>query len=237
MGFFDFLFGSEEESKTETSTRPTTTLTPEQQNALNLILSSLSLGPLASQYPNFGPMIGRREGEVRRDFRPGLDTLRSLMTITPGAFDEALERYQIGANKDFTRFVQPAIRSGYGDSGLFSSSRMAAERQGIEDFEQDLLDARSKYALGMIGQQRELAGTYGDFAGKKNMILADLLRSRLAGAQGKDEAARARLQAILQALAIPAFENIVFQNTNSKGGSPGLLGSFLGGIGSGLFGG
>jgi hypothetical protein len=259
MGFFDVLFGEAPSQSTQTLD----TLTPEQQQALNQILSSV--GGNVSDPRRFGGNVNVGLGDTAETSLAGLENRASVLAdptfqsdISKNAQDTLFKLLDFEGSRtdiddvftktvqdplveDFTESILPQIGRSFGGSNFFSGERARADDEAREDLLTGLSRSRSDFsfkadesaknrALAALGIAPELEGQRTDEllsifgAGMEETGLEERNVSRQfqqflaeAGLEQND------INALLQAIGIPAIENVV----TTSGGSSGLLGPLL----------
>jgi len=249
MGFFDFLFGSEPEQ----TITPQTTLTPEQEELLRLIIGQITEGQGESP---FGIGAGSLElqslaglealgtaipgGEAgTAAATTGLGALEQLFTQGPQDIDKFFtETIEKPALESFRENTIPDIRTRFAPQ-FFGGERREAEGRATEDLIESLtrerarvgFEARETDQLNKIRGLSVLPGATGaQFTGptaQANIMLGLLGAggtTRDVTQQQLNERNR-RIQEALGSLGIEGFENIVFNDPGSEGFIPGLLNS------------
>lgn len=249
MGFMDFLFG---EAPSQEIT-PQTTLTPEQEKLLKLIISQITEGqgetPFGIQsgalelqslagLEALGTAIpGGQEGTAAAG--AGLGALEALFTQGPQDIDKYFtETIEKPALEAFRETTIPDIRTRFAPQ-FFGGERREAERSATEDLIESLTRERARVGFEargadlnrIIGGAGVLPGAVGSqFAGATSQanIMLGLLgaggTTRDVTQQQLNERNR-RMQEALGSLGIQGFENIVFNDPGSTGFIPSALGS------------
>ena len=243
----DFLFG---ESPSQEIT-PQTTLTPEQQELLRLIISQITEGQGESP---FGIEAGSLElrslaglealgtsipgGEAgAAAASTGLGALEQLFTQGPQDIDEFFtETIEKPALESFRENTIPDIRTRFAPQ-FFGGERREAEGRATEDLIESLtrerarvgFEARETDQLNILRGLSTLPGATGaEFTGATSQ--ANLLLGLLGGGgttrdvtqQQLDERSR-RIRDALGSLGIEGFENIVFNDPGTTGFIPGVI--------------
>ena len=248
----DFLFG---ESPSQDIT-PTTTLTPEQEELLRLIISQITGGQGESPF-------GLESGGLELQSLAGLEALGTNIpggeagTAAAGAGLGALEQLFTQGPQDIDAFftetiekpaleafredIIPDIRTRFAPQ-FFGGERREAEGRATEDLIESLtrertrvgFEARETDQLNILRGLQTLPGAAGSqFTGATSQanILLGLLgaggTTRDVTQQQLNERNR-RIQEALGSLGIEGFENIVFNNPGSTGFLTTILASALG---------
>ena len=249
MAFFDFLFG---ESPSQEIT-PQTTLTPEQEKLLKLLIAqitegqgedpfgiesgSLELQSLAGLEALGTAIPGGEAGSAAAS--TGLGALEALFTQGPQDIDEFFtETIEKPALKAFQETTIPDIRTRFAPQ-FFGGERREAEGRATEDLIDALtrerarvgFEARDTDQLNILRGLGVLPGATGaQFTGATSEAN---IRLGLLGAGGTtrsvtqqqlDERNR-RMREALGALGISGFENIVFNDPGSTGFIPSTIGA------------
>ena len=248
----DFLFGSEPSQEIT----PQTTLTPEQQELLRLIISQITEGQGESPF-------GIESGGLELQSLAGLEALGTSIpggeagTATTGTGLAALERLFTQGPQDIDKFftetiekpalesfredIIPDIRTRFAPQ-FFGGERREAEGRATEDLIEGLtrerarvgFEARDTDQLNILRGLSVLPGATGaQFTGATSQanIMLGLLgaggTTRNVTQQQLDERNR-RVREALGSLGIEGLENIVFNDPGSTGFIPSLVSSFVG---------
>lgn len=242
----DFLFG---ESPSQDIT-PTTTLTPEQEELLRLIIGQITAGQGESPFgieasgletqslaglEALGTAIPGGEAGVSAT-GIGLGALEQLFTQGPQDIDDFFtETIEKPALEDFGRDIGD-IRTRFAPQ-FFSGERVEAEARTSEDLVDALVrertrvgfEARNTDQLNILRGLQTLPGAVGaEFGGAtaRGNILLGLLgaggTTRDVTQQQLDERNR-RLREAFGSLGIEGFENIVFNDPGTTGFIPGVI--------------
>lgn len=247
----DFLFG---ESPSQEIT-PQTTLTPEQEELLRLIIGQISQGTGESPF-------GLESGQLELQSLAGLEALgtaipggeagASAAGIGLGALEQLFTQGPQDIDDFFTETIEkPALRDFGRDIGdirtrfapqFFGGERVEAEARTSEDLVEALVrerarvgfEARNTDQLNVLRGLQTLPGAVGaQFGGT---TAAANIRLGLLGAGGTtrdvtqqqlDERNR-RLREAFGSLGIEGFENIVFNDPGSTGFIPEVIGAAAG---------
>ena len=245
----DFLFGSEPEQ----TITPQTTLTPEQEELLRLIIGQITQGQGESP---FGIGAGSLELQSLAGLEAlgtsipggqagaaaagtGLGALEQLFTQGPQDIDKFFtETIEKPALESFREEIIPDIRTRFAPQ-FFGGERREAEARAGEDLIDSLtrerarvgFEARDTDQLNILRGLQVLPGATGSqFTGATSQAN---IRLGLLGAGGTtrdvtqqqlDERNR-RVREALGSLGIEGFENIVFNDPGSEGFIPSLLNS------------
>jgi len=248
----DFLFG---ESPSQEIT-PQTTLTPEQQELLRLIIAQITEGQGESP---FGIESGRLELQSLAGLEAlgtaipggeagtaaagvGLGALEQLFTQGPQDIDEFFtETIEKPALESFREDIIPDIRTRFAPQ-FFGGERREAEARASEDLIESLtrerarvgFEARDTDQLNILRGLGVLPGATGaQFTGATSQAN---IRLGLLGAGGTtrdvtqqqlDERNR-RIREALSSIGIEGLENIVFNDPGSTGFIPAAVGAVLG---------
>lgn len=178
----------------------------------------------------------------------GLDRVTELL----GSRDEFDELYRTAVEQPLTEQFQEEIIPGIGDrfggAGFFSSERRDAEQDAMEGLAQELAAGRAQTAIqaplqavdalggltaagsNIAGARRGAAGTAADIAGMETGLDDLAIRASSFDRLARENQSTRRLQALLNAIGQPTFENI----TTVDPGQQGFVGSFARGLGSSL---
>lgn len=248
----DFLFG---ESPSQEIT-PQTTLTPEQEELLRLIIGQITQGQGESPFGiETGPLElqslaglealgtaipGGQAGATATG--AGLGALEQLFTQGPQDIDEFFtETIEKPALESFQETIIPDIRTRFAPQ-FFGGERREAEGRATEDLIEGLtrerarvgFEARETDQLNILRGLQTLPGATGSQftapTAQANIMLG------LLGAGGTERGVvqqqlnerNRRLQEALASLDIEGFENIVFNDPGSTGFIPSVVGSVLG---------
>jgi len=256
----DFLFG-DEPSQTIT---PQTTLTPEQEELLRLIIGNITGGfggdggfGLEQSQLELSSLAGL-EGLVNNPFGgepgakatsdAGISALGDIFKTGPADIDEFFtQTVQNPLLEDFSETILPQLQSQF-SSQFFGGERREAEGRARGDLIDTL--GRERTRVGFEARQSDIGNTLAGLGVLPQTLSsgfaaptaqANLLLGLL-GAGGNQRQVQQqqlnersrRMSEALGALGIPGFENIVFNNPGSTGFIPGLANAALGGFTQGL---
>lgn len=213
LGLGDALFGTE--SKSKTRKRPT--LTTDQRNALDKVLQEeLGNQPTGISERERGivdEVLGQRPQQQEL-----VGSAQERVGELLGSREEFDEFFRTNVEQPLTETFQediiPGIGRRFGGGGFFSSERRDAEEGAMEELAQELTAGRSKAAietpLNAVGAMESVLGSQ---QGIDNVALEAAGFDRTTREQQRQR----RLQALLEAIGTPAFENITTVTEGTEG--------------------
>ena len=240
MGFFDFLFGKEEKSKTTSQVVQTPTLAPQQQDVLSWLTSAMQYNqPTAGQfgtipeltYTNANPIMF--QNALRAALQTPINALDAAILNTPQEFNQFLDDLIAKQQEEYRDVTLPTLRAGYAPSGFYSGERLQAETDLTRQHEIDMGRLRSETAIKAREQQGSLATLLAALTGE---IPKFDFETFMGLAKQKEVERQARLDSMLRILGAEAQQPMVLQTTTSSGGQPGILGGVLGKVIGGTLG-
>lgn len=228
VNLVDTILGSE--SKAKTKKQPT--LTDEQRQALDTLISELGGGEISAEGISSGEKSIVDEIMSRRGGQQNLvGDAQSRIGELLGSRDEFDEFFRTNVEQPlmerFEEDIIPGIGRRFGGAGFFSSERRAAEQDAMGELAQELTAGRSRSA---IEAPLSAVSSLGDVFGVQKGLDDFALEASGFDRQVREQQRQRRIQEILQALGIPAFENI----TTVTPGQEGILGPAAKGFAAGF---